>query len=107
MRLEPLARQSDWVSLTSVICGVAPVPLTLLLLLPKVRCLASPLLLLALPGAIGFGIAGLVRARTQPEPDYVQPLTGLILGLTWAGVAVGVGLFIGRNFERIDYLLRD
>lgn len=104
MRLEPLTRQSDWVSLTAVICGVAPLPLALLSLLPLVGCLASPVLLLSIPGAIGFGVAGLVRARAQPEPNYVQPLTGLVLGFTWA-VLFLVGLvFLSRSGFRLPNL---
>lgn len=97
MRLEPLTRQSDWVSLTAVICGVAPLPLVLLSLLPLVGCLTTPLLLLSVPGAIGFGVAGLVRARAQPEPNYVQPLTGLVLGVTWAVLLVVAVVFLSRG----------
>jgi hypothetical protein len=92
--LEPLARKSDWVSLTAILCGVAPVPLLLLSVLPLVGCLSGPLILLAPLGAIGFGVAGLVRAKSQPEPNYVQPLTGLVLGFCWVVLAlVGVVLF--------------
>ncbi len=83
MRIEPLNRQSDWVALTAVICGVAPLPLGLLSVLPLIGCLSTPLVLFCVPGAIGFGIAGIVRAKSQPEPNYVLPLTGLVLGVTW------------------------
>lgn len=95
MRLEPLTRQSDWVAQAAIICGIAPLPLTVLSMLPLVGCLGSPLLLACVPAAIGFGIAGIVRARSQPEPNYVQPITGLV----WAallGVAA-VFLFVGEN----------
>lgn len=105
MRIEPLGRQSDWVALTAVICGVAPLPLGLLSILPLVGCLSSPLLLLAVPGAIGFGIAGLVRAKSQPEPNYVLPATGLLLGVIWlVAMAVGLVMLVPRWRDMINQI---
>ena len=92
--IEPLARKSDWVSLTAVLCGLAPLPLMVLGLVPFAGCLSGPVMLLAPPAAIGFGIAGLVRAKSQPEPNYLQPLTGVVLGFCWVVLAlVGLVLF--------------
>ena len=97
MRLEPLNRQADWVALTSVICGVAPVPLVVLSVVPFANRLATPLLWLAMPAAIGFGIAGVVRAHSQPEPNYVPPLTGLVLGTMWILLGVAAVMFFSRD----------
>lgn len=107
--LEPLGRKSDPVALVAIICGVAPVPLILVGLVPIVGCLATPLLLLSVPAAIGFGIAGVVRAHSEPEPNYVQPVTGLVLGVTWLLLSVAGALFLfkgaGKSFA--EKLLRD
>lgn len=97
MRLEPLNRPADWVALTSVICGVASVPLVVLSVVPFASCLTGPLLLLATPAAIGFGIAGVVRARSQPEPNYVLPLTGLVLGTMWILLGGAAVVFFSRG----------
>ena len=97
MRLEPLNRQADWVALTAVICGVAPVPLVVLSVVPFASWLTTPLLLLAIPAAIGFGIAGVVRARSQPEPNYVLPLTGLVLSTMWILLGVAAFVFFSRG----------
>jgi len=97
MSLEPLARKSDWVALTAVLCGLAPPVLLLMSLLPLVSCIASPLLLFSWPCAIGFGVAGVVRARAQPEPNYVLPLTGLVLGLGWALLGAAALVFFSRG----------
>lgn len=104
MRLEPHSRQSDWVALAAVICGLAPLPLTVLGLVPLVGCLSGPATLACVPAAIGFGVAGIVRARTQPEPNYVLPITGLLLGLVWlAGMGGGLYFLIkGENFKFPD-----
>jgi hypothetical protein len=93
------ARPSDQIALFAIICGVAPLPLTLLSMIPFVGCLTSPLTLLCVPGAIGFGIAGIVRARSQPEPNYVLPVTGLALGVIWIVLAlvIVVVAFAGGN----------
>ena len=104
--IEPLARKSDWVSLTAVICGLAPLPLALLSIVPFAGCLASPLMLLSPPAAIGFGIAGLVRAKSQPEPNYVQPLTGVVLGFCWL-VLAGVGLVLFNRHGGLKELFRE
>ena len=95
--LEPHARKSDWVALTAVICGVAPVPLMLLSLVPFAGCLASPLMLLSPPAAIGLGIAGIVRAKSEREPNYVQPLTGVVLGLCWLVLALVALVLFSRS----------
>ena len=96
MRLEPLSRQSDWVALTSIICGLAPLPLLLMTVLPLIGMLVAPFLLLSVPGAIGFGIAGIVRAKSQPEPNYVQPATGLVLGLVWLCLVPAAAVFFSH-----------
>lgn len=86
-------------ALAAIICGVAPLPLALLGMIPFVGCLTSPISLVCVPAAIIFGILGIVRARAQPEPNYVLPITGLVLGLLWLAlslVAVSV-LFLGEN----------
>lgn len=93
------ARPSDPVALVAVICGVAPLPLALLSMIPFVGCLTSPLSLLCVPGAIGCGIAGIVRARSQPDPNYVVPVAGLVLGVIWIVLAlvIVVVAFAGQN----------
>ena len=102
---EPLARTSDWVSLMAIICGIAPIPFGLLSMVPIVGCLSTPVMLLAVPAAIGFGIAGIVRASNQPEPNYVQPVTGLVLGLSWLVLTVGAVVWFlrgpGKDFENL------
>ena len=107
--IEPMGRKSDPFALVAIICGVAPVPLVILGLVPIVGCLATPLLLLSVPAAIGFGVAGVVRAHSEPEPNYVQPVTGLALGVTWLLLsAVGaVFLFRGAGKSFVEKLLRD
>lgn len=95
--IEPLARKSDWVALTAIICGVAPLPLALLSLIPFAGCLASPLMLLSPPAAIGFGIAGVVRAKSEREPNYVQPLTGVVLGFCWLVLALVALVLFSRH----------
>jgi hypothetical protein len=95
--LEPLGRKSDWVSLTAVFCGLAPLPFGLLSLVPLVGCLSTPFLLLAIPSAIGFGVAGIVRARSQPEPNYILPVTGLVLGVSWVLLGGGLALYLSRG----------
>lgn len=105
MRLEPLARKTDWVALTSVLCGLAPPVLMVLAVIPLVGCLASPFSLAAVPCAIGFGIAGVVRAKSQPEPNYVLPLTGLVLGVGWVLLGVA-GLVYFARAGGMDSLLR-
>ena len=97
MRLEPLARKTDWVALTSVFCGLAPPVLIVLSMLPLVGCLTSPLSLAAVPCAIGFGVAGVVRAKSQPEPNYVLPLTGLVLGVGWVLLGVAGLVYFSRS----------
>lgn len=100
--LEPHARRSDPIALVSVIAGVAPLPCMVLGIVPFVGCLTTPFIVLAVPSAIGFGIAGLVRARKDPEPNYVQPLTGLVLGLLWLSLMVaGAVLYLRGDFVRL------
>jgi hypothetical protein len=107
--IEPLGRKSDPVALVAIICGVAPVPLLLFGLVPFVGCLATPVALLSVPAAIAFGIAGIIRARSEPEPNYVPPVTGLVLGVTWLLLSVAGALFlfrgVGKSFA--EQLLRD
>lgn len=107
--LEPLGRKSDPVALVAIICGVAPLPLAVLGMVPILGCLATPVMLLSVPAAIGFGIAGIVRAHGEPEPNYVQPATGLALGVTWLLLSVAGALFLFKGAAKsfTENLLRD
>ena len=97
MRLEPLKQPSDPIALVAVVCGVAPLPLSLFAILPFFGLLATPLSALSVLGAIGCGIAGVVRAKKQPEPNYVLPLTGVVLGLLWVMLIAGVVVYFSRR----------
>lgn len=91
----PNPRPQDSFGTIALVCGVAPLPLAAMGLLPFVGCLSSPLMLLAIPCAIGFGIAGLARARAQGQHLDVQALAGLVLGVLWlALLGVGVALLL-------------
>lgn len=103
-------KRESW-GTVALICGVAPVPLTIMTLVPFVGCLAPPLTLLAIPAAIGFGIAGILQAgRTPAEartPEQklngVFAWCGLSLGILWVVLAaLGVALFFRHGgFEHL------
>ena len=104
-----MGRKSDPVALIAIMCGVAPVPLVVVGMVPIVGCLATPLLLLSVPAAIGFGVAGIVRAHAQAEPNYVQPVTGLALGIAWLILSIvgALSLFKGAGKSFGEALLRN
>jgi predicted permease len=97
VRLEPLERQADPIALVAVVCGVAPLPLAVFAIVPFFGLLTTPLSALSILGAIGCGIAGVVRAKKQPEPNYVLPLTGVVLGLVWLLLIAGVIFYFSRR----------
>jgi predicted permease len=97
VRLEPLKQQSDPIALVAVVCGFAPIPLSIFAILPFFGLLTTPLMGLSVLGAIGCGIAGVVRAKKQPEPNYVLPLTGVVLGLLWLMLIAGAIVYFTRR----------
>ncbi len=97
MRLEPLKQETDPIALVAVVCGIAPLPLGVFAILPFFGLLATPLSALSILGAIGCGIAGVVRAKKQPEPNYVLPLTGVVLGVLWLMLIAGVIIYFTRR----------
>ena len=96
MRIEPTKREADPVALAAVICGVAPVGLVVFSILPFFGLLTAPLTLLSVLAAIVCGVVGVVRARQQPEPNYVLPLTGIVLGLLWLMLFAGAVVYFTR-----------
>lgn len=95
--MEPLKRETDPLALAAIICGVAPLGLMVFSILPLIGLLTAPLSGLSVLGAIGFGIAGVLRARQQPEPNYVLPLTGLVLGFGWLALTAAAIVFFSRR----------
>lgn len=95
--VEPLRRETDPIALTAVICGLAPLGLVVFSVFPFIGILTTPLIGLSVLAAIGFGAAGVVRAKQQPEPNYVLPLTGIVLGLLWLFLIAGAIVFFSRR----------
>lgn len=84
-------------ALAAVICGVAPIGLSFFSILPFIGLITAPLTLLSVLGAIVCGVAGVVRAKSQPEPNYVLPLTGIVLGFLWVALSVAVIVYFTRH----------
>jgi hypothetical protein len=97
VRIEPTKRETDPVALAAVICGVAPIGLAVFSILPVIGLLTAPLAALSVLGAIVCGVVGVVRAKQQPEPNYVLPLTGVVLGFLWLMLIAGALVYFTRH----------
>jgi hypothetical protein len=77
----------------AVICGVAPVPLALLWVIPPAACLTLPASFMAMLCAIGFGVVGIIQARKARVPAMAA-WGGLVLGLCWLAFFVVAGVWM-------------
>jgi hypothetical protein len=86
---EPQEKSEQYATL-AIICGLAPFALFILAFVPFLGCLSTPLTLVSVLCAVGFGIAGVVNT---PAGKRLSPraIGGLVLGVLWLLViAVGV-----------------
>jgi hypothetical protein len=101
--VDPRRSNADSYATIALICGVAPIPLALLGLVPLAGCLSTPMTFVAIFGAIGFGIAGVLHARKSPERSAIPAASGLILGLCWllALIVGAVWLFRSGTIQKL------
>lgn len=82
--------KSEQYANVAIICGLAPFALFVLGMVPFVGCLTTPLTLVSVLCAVGFGIAGVVHTPSGKRLS-ARAIVGLVLGVLWLLViAVGV-----------------
>lgn len=94
----PPGRQADPLSILSLATGIASLVLSLFSVLPLAGMCLMPLAAICMLVALISGVASLVRTAINPELDgRPQAIAGIVMALTWCGVAVLLFTFVARN----------